>query len=90
MIRPIIAVLLLSGCATFDGYEWTRSARPDLPVQWYVATQEELRADCFPPDSACARYGPYLCTIIAEQDEAHTPDWLVRHERRHCAGWDHL
>ena len=89
----LLVSLLLTSCATYDGYDWTRSGRPSLPVQWYVAGQEGVKARCHQyagmTTNACAIYGAERCVIVAEVDEAHTPKWLADHERKHCAGWDH-
>ena len=88
----LLLALLLSGCASLgDGYEWTRSNRPSYPVQWYATgSVEGVHHLCRNShDNACAIYGHWGCVIVAQMDEAHTPAWLVEHERRHCAGWDH-
>lgn len=92
-MRILLACLLLTACATYDGYTWTRSSRAALPVQWYATTQEGVKSLCHQRPGfttyACAVYGSQACVIVAEQDEAHTPKWLADHERKHCAGWDH-
>jgi hypothetical protein len=79
----------LPGCAT---EEWTRSDRPELKPVWIVVAQEMVQSVCRHNQgfvaNACAIYGED-CLIVAEQDEAHSPRWLVEHERKHCKGFDH-
>ena len=90
-MRILLACLLLTACATYDGYTWTRSTRPSLPVTWYATgSVEGVHYLCGSHyDNACAKYGHWGCVIVAQMDEAHTPKWLADHERKHCAGWDH-
>lgn len=94
-MKSLLALLLLSGCACLgDGYTWVRSDRPALPYRWQVVDQETLQARCGYragwTTNACARYLPGLCLIVAQESEADSPAWIVEHEKKHCAGFDHL
>ena len=89
--------LLLSGCASlgdYDGYTWVRSNRPPLPYRWTVVDVETLQGRCGNKHgwitNACAIYLPGLCLIVAQESEQDSPQWLVRHEKFHCSGYDHL
>ncbi len=88
-----ICAINLAGCATTDGYEWTRSTRPSLPYIWQVSTAAEVQVECKGRANftvhACASYYPKTCLIIAQTPEANTPRWIADHEIRHCEGWDH-
>ena len=79
-----------------DGYEWYKTNREPLPVVWMPVGQEGVKAYCGPPPFkgynifACAIYERETCLIIAELPEDQTPRWIVEHERKHCAGFNHL
>jgi len=91
-------LLVLASCTTidgdYDGYTWVRSSRPPLPYRWQVVDQETLQARCQPPAgrtaNGCAIYLPGLCLIVAQEPEDQSPSWIVNHEKKHCAGYDHL
>lgn len=95
----VLCVLASAGCAVmndprFDGFEWTRSKRAELPVEWWAAGFDRVQTYCYHRagwiSNACAIYSAASCLIVAEREEAETPKWLADHERRHCAGWDHM
>lgn len=93
----VLCALVLGACAVleeprFDGFEWTRSARGYLPVEWWAAGFDRVQTYCHHNagwiSNACAIYSS-VCLIVAEREETETPKWLAAHERRHCDGWDH-
>lgn len=89
-------VAVLGGCVLLNDDRvagWYRSARPSLPVAWLAAGQGGVKSLCAQEPGmtihACAIYSSDACLIVAERIESETPKWIVDHERRHSAGWNH-
>lgn len=90
----LTALVLLSGCAVLEyeaeGWEARPSHKPLTP--YYIVSDDVA--------SACGIYGAGLLTHgCARRDYAsglciittgpNPPEWLLVHERRHCAGFNH-
>jgi len=84
---------LATGCATTVREDWeSQASLPPLPTAYLVVKAGELAAYCgnYPGATlhGCARrdYAARKCTIVTGPQPAA---WLLDHERKHCAGYDH-
>ena len=88
MIALALPLLLaLMSPSDYDGHTWHWSGRPALKAVW-VASGNAVYEVCGMDKIACARFGS-VCFIYAQKEEEDTPAWIVKHEKRHCAGEDH-
>jgi len=95
-MRTMIAVggVLLQGCGSMVvESDWlSRPTHPALPSYHIELAQEELPRACGNapaiPLHGCALRVPeaHACIIYTTPKPAA---WVLDHERRHCAGWDH-
>ena len=88
------ATIALHGCGLAPVQEnWNARANlPALPVVYVEVARAQLAQECGNHPGmylhGCARrdYAARVCTIVTgPRPEA----WLLDHERKHCAGWDH-
>jgi hypothetical protein len=85
-----IGCVLLSGCAMVREDWLDHPTHPPLPPYHIEIAQADL-------ERACGNYpGVYGCAIRLPEDRAcliytgpKPAPWLLEHERKHCAGWDH-
>ena len=96
MIRAaavLACALVASGCATVVQDDWQPQAtHPPLPAKHIEVPEKDLRR-------ACGIQAPghlYGCAIrVAEArvciiyTAPQPAAWVMEHEHRHCAGWDH-
>ncbi len=94
----VVLALALGGCAAFQGsgdpygYTWTRVADP-LPAQVYAvddATYFHMCGQSIDGDQACAQRDPAGCSIYVRKGWFYADKAIVRHERKHCDGYDHI
>ena len=99
----LLVILLMVACSSDpnvefkEGYFWLkeRSAEP-LPYEWIAVGRGNIRSACpaspwvIPEACAYRNFKEGKCYIYAEEDEAHSPDWLSKHEKHHCEGYNHV
>lgn len=82
--------IFVAACAT-PGYHWeeghTCEDKPShIPLPYNRYPREWAPIDC---KYACTRrdYIKWECKVYLPVD---APDWAIIHEKKHCAGYDHL
>lgn len=87
------SLLLLPGCAAMVHDDWhPHPTHKPLPPYNVVVAAAELPKICgdYPGmqlhGCAVRDFGSNVCVIYTGPQPAA---WLLEHERRHCAGWDH-
>ena len=101
MKRTLLSVLILGlvGCANMPddrderGYLWYNNAEPIPQSRWIYQTHsvKKIAELCTVPNVgikalACVYRIGNLCLILLPPNPAA---WLVKHEERHCEGWNH-
>ena len=84
----------LTGCAATVREDWGPEPRfPELPAYHFEVAESDLPRVCGAHPAGgrvlgCAlrHFADGLCIIYTRPRPAA---WLLDHERRHCAGWDH-
>lgn len=88
-----VCVVFLYGCAGL-GYNW-RETRAPAPKPWKYVYVNDVDAYCkslnvhvsgFGAVQGCANYWYGGCTIYLPKNPER---WVVEHEEKHCAGWEH-
>jgi len=94
LVLAFACLAVLEGCGHAQVKEdWEHKASmPPLPAVYLVVARSELEGVCGAHPGmylhGCAKrdYVARVCTIVTgPQPQA----WLLDHERKHCAGWDH-
>lgn len=87
----------LQGCSTTENafdYRWTKT-RPASVKPWLYVVALDVDAACRMHGArsaqgdrinGCAQWREFNCLIILPEG---APDWIRRHEERHCEGWSH-
>jgi hypothetical protein len=94
LAMPVVAGLVLQGCAAIGGAEdWhDQPTHPALPSMHFVVAASDLPGACGHPKGArllgCAHrvYDPPVCLVYTAANPA---PWVMEHELKHCAGYDH-
>ena len=88
-----VAGLALGGCATIVQDDWhDHPTHPSLPARHIVVAAKDLARVCgdYPGQRL---HGCAIRVVDARVCLIYTPPqpaaWLLEHERKHCAGWDH-
>jgi hypothetical protein len=88
-----LAALAASGCAALVQDDWHAQANhPALPPRHIEVASADLARVCGQPAGmivyGCAIrvFEPRLCLVYTPPN---SPAWVMAHELRHCAGWDH-
>jgi hypothetical protein len=84
----------LNACGHLGVYEeWEPLAsHPSLPAVFFNVDSDRIARECGNAPGVyvhgCAQrdFSARLCRVYTR---ANPEDWLVEHERKHCAGWDH-
>lgn len=95
-------VLMLPGACgqqQYDGFDWYKTDRPELAPIWVAVGVDGVTTRCkfAVPDNqvpvACADvvHGRVIgqCWIFADKPKDQQPVWVIKHEEKHCAGYDH-
>lgn len=96
MKRSLI-FLALVGCGAIDAHKAPPKGWPDLQVIEHFVPHAEMR-------DKCSKYVPWYASAEAcaewhfDKDECHIwfskdfppQQWVIEHERMHCAGYDHV
>ena len=92
-INGTACLVSLSGCQLMVEADWypERTLPPLDPIHVEVAASQLPGLCSNQPGMllyGCAKrdYTARVCVIYTERDP---PQWLMDHERKHCAGWDH-
>ena len=87
------AAFVASGCESLVYNDWdAKPVLPPLPARYVQVSGAELARKCgsYPGGIVlgCAdrNFVTRVCTIYTKSDP---PKWLLDHERKHCAGYDH-
>ena len=94
LLRPIFGAIILSSCATIphsapdeQGYIWTLSRNPIDRENWRYVTLTDGLPMC---------RGSYACSTIKQPNQfcivytpANAPEWVRKHEEKHCMGYNH-
>ena len=91
-MKPLLLILLLSACSTID-YENRVEGWPVLREEVRVVSSAEMHKHCdkyagvLESTFACAEifFKPPICKIWITE----AGGWIEKHERAHCAGYDH-
>lgn len=89
----VLCGLALQGCAIPVQEDWhDRPTHPALPPFYFELAAADLESVCG-HQPKMRTYGcalrlveEHACAIFTEPEP---PQWLLTHERMHCAGWDH-
>ena len=90
----VILLLLLSGCATTDQYQWKQTKAPSGKPWGYIYALDTdtlcrglgSKASFALKIQGCSIWKPVGAVIVLPYNP---PKWLVEHEERHAMGWDH-
>lgn len=93
LAAALAAALLLPGCATIVQDDWHASpGHPPLPAEHFEVSDKDLPRLCgnYPGmklhGCAIRVVDARVCIIYTAPRPAA---WLMEHERKHCAGFDH-
>ena len=96
LTQTFLALIFLSSCAILpgvdeQGYTWVPLTMSHvIPKEnWRYYYVDDIVEYCGPKTYGCAtmRYGRFSsCEIYLPKNP---PEWLVKHEERHCLGWIH-
>lgn len=99
-MRSLLLALSLTGCATVIDQHSQIADWPNLKVRDNVVSGIEVIRTCYKYLSPFAKYTgtiPMACAEInfaagtCDIYRAHDADeWIIRHERMHCAGFQHV
>lgn len=93
--KPLLfSLLILAGCVNVpsfnddQGIKWYKKYQAIPVANWTYIYTSDVEVFCGMGKLACAKmyHSAQLCTIILPKN---APQWLVRHEERHCEGWWH-
>ena len=86
-MKWILILLLLSGCSTLSSHK--TEGWPQMTVTENYVSEAEVKDRCGNPEFLACAYSNVCSKTCNIWLPKGAPEWLVKHERGHCEGYDH-